>query len=146
MAEATAPEGAGAAPPPAPALDVGKTASVIRDWLKFIVSMVSVIAGVVIWFYSQIGAIEDDVKVNYVSKEIHTEKIATITEKLTALSTASVTKADLALLKQQVDSLQRSFDSYVKQEGESWAAVKKSSKEIRDLVTQIQLTLARLTR
>jgi len=142
---AVEPEGAGAASS-APASDNAKTAKSVREWVKFIVSMVSVIAGVVIWFYTQIGAIEDDVKANYVSKEIYTTQLAGTNEKLTTLTSASISKADLALVKQQIDSLQRSFDSYVKQEGESWTAVKKSSKEIRDLVTQIQLTLARLTR
>lgn len=135
----------GGAAPAAPAVSNGSAKS-IREWVKFIVSMVSVIAGVVIWFYTQIGAIEDDVKANYVSKEMHTTQLAVVTKDLTTLTASSVSKADLALVKQQVDSLQRSFNSYVKQEGESWTAVKKSSKEIRDLVTQIQLTLARLTR
>lgn len=108
-----------------------------------------IVAGVVIWFYTQMGAIESrfeaelkDFKETYVSKELHSTHHSSLIEKLSG----TVSKDQLLLLRQHVDSLQRYLDSYVKQEGESWAAVKRQSKEIRDLVMQIQLTLARLTR
>lgn len=121
------------------------SAKTIREWLSFGLGAVGMVAGVVIWFYTQIGALEDDVAANYVKKDVYTLRIQTLEDKISKLEGATVAKSDMKIVGLQVGILQKDFDNYTKKEAESWTAVRRSSKEIRDMVITIQLTLAKLT-
>ncbi len=120
-------------------------AKTIREWLSFVFSVVAAIAAVVIWFFSQLGDIEEHIADHYVPKDVYNLKIQSLEDKVATLTSAAVPKSDLKVLSLQIGTLQRDFDSYTRKEAESWTVVRKNSKEIRDMVTNIQLTLARLT-
>jgi len=94
------------------------------NWLRlaqFIIFFTSCIAAVIIWYYAQAG------------------------ERTEYLETKYVTKIELKLLEQKIDSLEDSVEDLDDNFTGKLEDLEKTNTEIVDLITDIRLTLAKLS-
>ena len=94
------------------------------DWMKtiqFAIFCIACVGGIIIWYYGQQSQYSEQLETKY------------------------VTKAELQLVQQELNSVDKSVKKMDQDISEKLNKMEQTNREIVDLITDIRLTLARIT-